>query len=527
VKSLKKVLKNVKQHVVLFHLPFYAAWKAAKDTEDASVLIVMQGKCGKVRCWHLLFQLRRQKIHFHLQPEIILQNRSGKKSIEQKESLLKSKGALPYDYIALISTNVSLRPRALSIMLHAIKKHQQDVVFSDYFPLKKKGHIALLPGFSADFLRSTYYLGDVVLYRSTLFSKEQISDFQKQKLNACDAALLALEKTKKIYHIPLPLYRTTTSAEHSDDLLRAVKAHLERSKISGEVFPGQSSGSCRIKYKICGDELVSIVIPNKNHLQDLKRCIDSIVKRTSYAHYEIIVMENGSDDPALQKYYEELDNNEVAHVCRWEQPYNFAAICNAASRIANGRYLLFLNNDTEVITPEWLEEMVMYAQRKDVGVVGVKLLYPSGEVQHGGVLIGVGGIAGHAYKGLPATDTRNFSQLQLVHNCMAVTGACMMIRKDLYEEVGGMDVQLAVAYNDVDLCLRLFQMGYQHVFTPYAVLYHDESKSRGLDTLAVNSERFIGESAYFMRKWKKTLEQGDPYFHPAYSRGSETFVLRG
>ena len=284
----------------------------------------------------------------------------------------------------------------------------------------------------------------------------------------------------------------------------------------------------QIKYEILGKPKVSVIIPNKDHLEDLSRCISSIVERSTYDNYEIIVVENNSAGGEIFDYYRKIQENSLIRVITYEGEFNYSRINNLGVSQAAGEYVLLLNNDTGVITPDWIEELLMYAQRSDVGAVGAKLYYEDRTIQHAGVVLGLGahGTAGHSHYRVSSQNLGYMGRLCYAQNVMAVTGACLMMRKSLYEELGGLDETFAVALNDVDLCIRAWKSGRVNVFTPFAELYHYESASRGTDLEGKNAERYEKESALFRERWKELLEQGDPYYNPNFSLERSDFALK-
>ena len=283
----------------------------------------------------------------------------------------------------------------------------------------------------------------------------------------------------------------------------------------------------RVRDPIEGEPLVSILIPNKDHREDLARCIDSIREKTTWPKCEIIVIENNSEDEETFRYYEEIGKDERIRVIRREGRFNYSAVNNAGFREAKGEQILLLNNDTEVVSPDWIQEMLMYAQREDVGAVGAKLYYPDGTIQHAGIGIGIKMLAGHYFRGETGDSEGYYGRLSYAQEVSAVTAACMMIPRKVYEEMNGLDESFSVVFNDVDLCLRIREAGYNIVWTPWAELTHYESKSRGADEDTEEKKRFfVGETNRFLRKWYRVLEEGDPYYNPNLTRDKEDFSLR-
>lgn len=352
-----------------------------------------------------------------------------------------------------------------------------------------------------------------------------------------DMVLRLTEQAQNIVHIPKILYywRAHQNSVASDisakpyTVVAAKKAlteHLERVGLKGTVTDSAILSTYKINYEIDAKPLISILIPSMNHRETLKKCLDSIREKTTYQNYEIIIIENNSTEQTIFEYYEKLKNDSQITIVKWEGKFNFSAINNYGARYAKGEYFLLLNNDVEVITPNWLEEMLMFAQRKDVGAVGCMLYYPDDTIQHAGVIMGIGGVAGHSHKYFKRNSYGYMSRLTIAQNLSCVTVACMMIPRHVYDETGGLDESFQVAFNDVDLCMRVRKAGYLIVFTPYAELYHYESKSRGLEDTPEKQKRFQGEVLHFQERWKKELEAGDPYYNPNFTLEREDFSLR-
>jgi GT2 family glycosyltransferase len=306
---------------------------------------------------------------------------------------------------------------------------------------------------------------------------------------------------------------------------KALTAHLKRVNLTGEVFPLETPNIFRIKYKIDGEPLISILIPNKDHFEDLEKCINSIISKTTYQNIEIIVIENNSSTPEIVKYYKKLTRMNIKVVNFKEKKFNFSAINNFGRTFANGEYLIFLNNDIEIITPDWVQEMLMLCQRKNVGAVGAKLYYPDNTIQHAGVILGLGGVAGHSHKNFQRNDPGNFGKLLYCQNMSAVTAACMMIKTEVFDKIGQFDEQFAVAFNDVDLCMKVRKFGYFILWTPFADAYHFESKSRGLDNLPQKQKRFQQEVLLFRRRYRLQLLAGDPYYNPNLTLAKEDYSI--
>lgn len=311
-----------------------------------------------------------------------------------------------------------------------------------------------------------------------------------------------------------------------DTAQKALTEHLQRVGLSGEVENGQYLSSYRIRYKIEGNPLVSILIPNKDHVDELKRCLKSIEERSTYENYEIIIIENNSEERGTFEYYDALQKNPKIKVVTWEREFNYSAINNYGASFAKGEYLLMLNNDVEIISPDWLQEMLMFVQRDDVGAAGAKLYYPNDTIQHAGVIVGLGGVAGHSHKYFEKDNLGYFIRLVAVQNLSAVTAACLMVKKTVFDSLEGLDTGFRVAFNDIDFCMRIRKAGFLIVFTPYAELYHYESLSRGAEDTPEKVERFNGEICRFKERWGKELDEGDPYYNPNLSLDYEDFRIR-
>ena len=447
------------------------------------------------------------------------------------------------EFIALIDHDDIISPNALyEIVEHLNKRPETDFIYSDedkfeqnlenrYFPFFK-------PDFSPDFLRSNNYICHLSVIRKTIIN--EIGGFRKEFDGAQDYDLFLriTEKTKKIHHIPKILYHwrvhNLSTAQNMNTKMyaieagrNAIKEHCDRIGLQAEVENETPLGLYRVKYKVQGEPLISIIIPNKDSLAYLKNLIKTIEKST-YQNYEIIVIENNSEKKNIFKYYDIIQKNPKIKVVHYkEKGFNFSKLNNFGVQYANGEYLLLLNNDIKVIIPSWLEEMLALCQREDVGIVGAKLLYKDKTVQHAGVVLGMGGIAGHVNRTISDKSPGYYGRVKVINNFSAVTAACLMTKKELYKKVQGLDEQFKVAFNDIDFCMKIRKLNKLVVYTPYAKLYHYESKSRGYEDTPEKKKRFDGEIALFENKWKKELEQGDPYFNINFDIYSEQCEIKG
>lgn len=352
-----------------------------------------------------------------------------------------------------------------------------------------------------------------------------------------DLFLRAAEKAEKVSHVAKPLYHwrvhtgsTAASAgskNYAADAGRlAVESHLKRVGIDGKAVFTDMPFRYRVKYPLTKKPLVSVIIPNKDSAGDLRKCIDSVFA-ADYKNVEIIVVENNSTTEKIRALYEKLSENEKIRVVKYEESgFNYSKINNYGALFAKGELILLLNNDIEAITPDWLSEMVSVCLQKGVCAVGARLLYPDDTVQHSGVIVGLGGVAGHIEKFLPDGDCGYFGYGRCIREMSAVTAACMLVRHDAFSAVGGFDEGLAVAFNDIDLCMKLKERGDSIVYTPYARLHHFESKSRGLEDNPEKIKRFNSEIARFNLKWEKFLEKGDPFFNKNLSLKSNIYLSR-
>jgi GT2 family glycosyltransferase len=304
----------------------------------------------------------------------------------------------------------------------------------------------------------------------------------------------------------------------------AVEEHLRRQQVAASVESIAELAVQRVKYAPPEPKpLVSIIIPTRNGQKLVRQCVESIRAKTTYAPYEIVLVDNGSDQKSAIEYFHALRDAGTVRLLEDPLPFNFSRINNAAVREARGNYLVFLNNDIEVITPDWLTELVSHAQRPEIGAVGARLWYPNDTIQHAGLVL-VAGLAGHAHLGRKRGDHGYFSRASLIQSLSAVTAACICVRRDVFEEMGGFDETLAVAFNDVDLCLRIRAAGYRILYTPYAELYHHESASRGYEDTPEKMKRFQKEADLLRARWMSVL-MSDPYYNPNLAISGDPFTL--
>ena len=449
------------------------------------------------------------------------------------------------DFIAFADHDDLLAVDALYECAKIINTHPEvEIIYTDEDKISMNGKVYFQPHFKSDFnldlLRSMNYICHFLVVKKNI--QEQVGVLRKEYNGAqdYDFVLRCVEKATHIYHIPRILYHwrahQNSTAENPESKMyafeagrRAIEAHLERCNQKGIVCMGEHLGIYQVKYELEKTPLISILIPNKDHVEDLKRCVQSLYEVSNYTNFEIVVIENNSVEEATFDYYKELcESRNNVQVITWNTngEFNFSALNNFGARHAKGEYLLFLNNDTEILNKDSIAEMVSHVNRDEVGAVGTRLYYPDGTIQHAGVIVGLGGIAGHAFKDFPRYDGGYFYRVFCAQDYSAVTAACMMVPKSLFDEIGGFDEKLKVAFNDIDLCMKIRREGKLIVYTPHAELYHYESKSRGLENTKEKVERFNGEVDYFAKKWQKELETGDPYYNKNLTLEKHDFSLK-
>lgn len=444
------------------------------------------------------------------------------------------------NFIALFDHDDVLHPSALFEMMKAICEQGADMVYTDEVTfispnIKNLTTVNHKPDYSPDMLRCNNYICHFTSFSRDLL--DLVGGFRSEFDGSqdYDMILRLTEQAQKIVHIPKLLYfwRAHAASVASDisakpyTLLaarRALAEHLERIGLKGSVSDARVPSTYRIRYEIEGEPLVSIIIPNADHVDVLEQCIESVEQLSTYQNYEILIVENNSKKEETFAFYgyicEKYDN---VRLLRWEHEFNYSKINNFAVEEAKGEYLLFLNNDIEIITPSWIEEMLMYVQRPDVGAAGMMLYYPDDTIQHAGVILGIGGVAGHSHKYFPRNSAGYMSRLLLAQDLSAVTAASMMVKASVFGEVGGFEPKYAVAFNDVDLCMKIRKAGHLIVFTPHAEAYHYESKSRGLEDTPEKVARFNREVELFFERWGDVLKAGDPYYNPNLTLEHENF----
>lgn len=449
------------------------------------------------------------------------------------------------EYISLLDHDDVLSPCALFYVAKAIEKQKADFIYTDEVTFEgdfeRYTCFNFKPDFAIDNLRANNYICHLSTFKKTLL--DECGGGERNEYNGSqdyDLILRLTEKAKSIVHIPYLLYywRSSAASVASDIsakpycLTAAVKAlddHYKRLGIDAKakIIEG-TPGYYKTYYAIKWEPLISIIIPNKDHSVDLEKCIKSIYTKSTYSNFEIIIVENNSTNYDTFELYKNLKKKyDNLSVVVWKgKTFNYSAINNFAVKKAKGEMLLFLNNDVEVITENWMEEMLMFAQQQRVGCVGVKLLYSDATIQHAGIALGFLGLAAHIHRNVDAQNAGYMGRLSFAQDIAAVTAACMMVRKDVFESVDGFDESFEVAFNDFDLCMRIWKAGYQNIFTPFAQLFHYESKSRGTDEKPVKHKRFMHEVKFCQLRWKKEIEAGDPFMNPNIDHNSEVFEFK-
>ena len=437
------------------------------------------------------------------------------------------------EYLMLCDHDDTLEPDALYEIVKAINDTGADVLYTDEDKVSMDGQHYFDPNFKPDFnlfrLRENNYICHIFVVKKSLTDETGLLRSEFDGAQDFDFILRCCEKAQKITHMPKVLYHwrchmDSTAADPSSKAYayeagrKAVREHYQRLGIDAKVEMTERPGWYRSHVKVQGNPLISVIIPNKDHTDDLELCLFSMTRKSTYRNYEILIVENNSEKEETFEYYKKLpDRYPKARVLTWEKEFNYSAINNFAAKEAKGEYLLFLNNDVEILTPDWMEEMLQNCQQEDVAAVGAKLYYPDDTIQHAGVVLGLGGIAGHIMCRASREDPGYFGRMISVQEISAVTAACMMVKKSDFDAVGGLDETFQVAFNDIDLCMKFRAAGKKIIFTPYAELYHYESKSRGLEDTPEKQFRFDKEVKRFQEKWAQQLEMGDPYYSPNLS----------
>lgn len=463
------------------------------------------------------------------------------------------------EYIALFDHDDILHPSALYEYVKAINEQKADYLYCDETTfhngdINKMLTMHFKPDFAPDNLRANNYICHFSMFSRELLVGTELFRTKFDGSQDHDMILRLTQNAKNVVHIPRLLYywRSHAGSVASDisakpyAIMAAKNAVADHLKNQGfEDFKITSTRAFetifKIRYQILDNPKISIVIANKDHKRDLERCLNSIFEKSTYDNYEIIIVENNSTTEEIFEYYREIlgekytkegavssSENGKIKVVYFEGVFNYAKVNNVGVAHSNGDYILLLNNDTEVITVNWMEELLMYAQREDVGAVGAKLFYEDKTIQHAGVVLGLGAhrTAGHSHYKQHRNNLGYMGRLCYTQNVSAVTGACLMVKRKHFDMVGGLEESFAVSLNDVDFCLKLREKNLLNIFTPFAELYHYESISRGADDSGEKAERYNRESKAFREKWRTILEQGDPYYNVNFSLDKSDFSLK-
>lgn len=445
------------------------------------------------------------------------------------------------EYVVLADHDDVLAPNALYELMVQIDKYGAEVIYSDEDKIDINGKDRFEPyfksGFNLDLLCSNNYVCHLFCVKKEIADKVGGFDSEYDGAQDHDFILKCVSEVDNVFHIPKILYHwrshKNSTAENPESKLyafkngkKAVKKYFDTKGIEVEMEDGIQYGQYHARHIVKGSPLVSIIIPNKDHTRDLDMCLKSIMKNT-YDNYEVIVVENNSTEPETEEYYKNITNVcPKAKVLRWLGEFNFSSINNFGVKEAKGEYLLFLNNDIEAINNDWLDRMLGFCQRDDVGIVGAQLLYPDGIIQHAGVVIGFGEIAGHAFVGLHPDECKAFGRAMLTQDYSAVTAACLLTKKEIFDKVGGFDEEFKVAFNDIDYCLRVRELGKKVVYNSFAALTHYESKSRGAEDTPEKKQRFADEIRMFQERWADILRDGDPYYNVNLALDRADFAIR-
>lgn len=446
------------------------------------------------------------------------------------------------EYLAFVDNDDELTPDAVFEMVAAVNETDADLIYSDEDFIDFEGNYCdphFKPDFSPDLLLSHNYITHFVMVKKQLAEDTGLLDSRFDGAQDHEFLLRISESAETIHHIQKVLYhwrRSETSTSFSPDAKpgalisarMALKSTLERRKLDAEVVDEKEPFFFRVKRRIKETPLVSIVIPFRDKPDLLDTCVNSILDHSTWENYEIVAVSNNSRSSETFGLIHRLEEKSSHfHCVEFNEEFNFSRVVNYGVSQSRGEYLIILNNDIEIISWDWIEAMLEHAQRDEVGVVGAKLLYPNNTIQHAGIVVGLGGYAGHSHKLTRANSPGYFNLLQSIHNVSAVTGACMMISRKKFDDINGFDEEnFKIAYNDVDFCLRLREQGLLNVFTPYAELYHHESISRGYEDTEEKQQRFSGEKKRLRERHAGIFEQGDPYYNPNLTHDREDYSIR-
>ncbi len=454
-------------------------------------------------------------------------------SNQEVESLRQALTQCQTEYVVLASAPIQLSRCALAEIELAFAAYPQaDLVYTDGDWLDKIGrrtHPWFKPAFAIDSLRTQNYVAPFFAVRKAFGDSIGWFDPAAGSAWAEDIIWRVVEKAREVVHIPQVLYHQVGERSVApEDEQRVLEAHLQRAGYPARIMPGPAPHTFHLRYHLGGQPLISILIPNHDLAGELRRCVDSILKKSTYSNFEILILENNSREPETFRLYEQLQSRDsrVRVLEYHHSPFNYAEINNFGAQQASGQILLFLNNDTEVISPDWMERMLEYAQRPDVGAVGAKLYYSQNLIQHVGVILGLLGAGAHHFVNYPRNYEGYHYNTLLPQDFSMVTAACLMTRREVFAQVDGLDPAYRLAFNDFDLCLKIRERGYLIVWTPYTELYHHESLTRGYDSNTAMFERLKQEREMFVTRWQSLLQAGDPYYNPNLALDRGYYSLR-
>ena len=464
--------------------------------------------------------------------KVFLSKKNNGISKSSNMAVKKSKG----EYLVFLDHDDTLSQDALFETVKFLNNKRVDYIYSDEDKLYYKGEREdpfFKPDFSYDLLLSCMYITHIRVIRKSTFLKLHGLNSKFDGAQDWDFALRLYENKALFGHIPKILYHWRKTANSTADDASGAKSyaykrqqtlieeHLKRMSVNAIVKQGFFKGSYKVERNIEGEPKVEIIIPFKDKVEYLKDCVGSIEKISTYKNYEICLINNDSREEETFEYLKNLKKDHRITILDYKKEFNYSLINNFAVKKTESDYLLFLNNDTKIITPQWIEEMLSHAQRKEVGAVGGLLLYKDGTIQHAGIVIGLGGVAAHSHRGFPGASNGHGGLVSCVRDVSAVTAACMMVKRSKFLQIKGFDENLKIAYNDVDLCLRLERLGLRNIYTPYMKIYHYETKTRK-KTKGEN----IKDTGFFLKRWKYILKKGDPFYNPNLTHSKEDYSFR-
>jgi O-antigen biosynthesis protein len=455
-------------------------------------------------------------------------------------------GSVEGEFVVFVEPCDELSPHALLRVVQSLERFPEaGIIYSDEDRIDGDGRRfdpRCKGAWNPDLLLSQNYIQHLLVFRTDLVRKVGGIIPDREGVQSCCLYDLLLRgsaalRNDQVVHIPEILYhwRSFGSAEPLNQApeatdrdvsgaIRAIQGHLDRCGVPALACPGKTSDTYRLRYVLADPPRVSIIIPTRNRLELLKQCVSGVLEKTDYPNLELLIVNNRSDDPQTLKYLEQISLYQGVEVIPYDAQFNFSAIVNVAAKAASGQVFLLLNNDVAIMHADWLAEMVGHAVRTEVGCVGAKLYYPDGRIQHAGGIVGVGNVAGHRYRSFPGDSLGYLNGLVCTQGVLAVTAACLAVRRNVFEQAGGFDERLRVAYNDVDFCLKVHALGYRNVFTPWAELIHHEGSSRGLEDTPAKQERFKEEMEYVLSRWSHVLFN-DPYYNPNLTLTGEDYAL--